>query len=157
MIQTLIKCVMPSCLELILRGMFEWQSGCVSLSVPMGSPSRTGNVAVYIFDINQLSLPTAFYSVLVSVSVFMALSTVFHCINSPNNSFTCHWGNTRVERTPNESQQIKLTLEKKILPPLLPRCELATFRSRVPRSYQQAILPGDGEEGEKRVSRPLQP
>ena len=37
-------------------------------------------------DINQLSLPTPFHSVLVSVSVFMALSTVFHFINSPNSS-----------------------------------------------------------------------
>ena len=34
----------------------------------------------------------------------------------------------------------KLTLEKKILPPLLPGFELATFRSRVRHSYQQATL-----------------
>ena len=33
---------------------------------------------------------TPFYSVLVSVSVFMALSTVFHSINSPNNSLLSH-------------------------------------------------------------------
>ena len=46
--------------------------------VPAGSPSHGGHVAVYVFDVNQPSLPTAFYSVLVSVSVFMALSTVFH-------------------------------------------------------------------------------
>ena len=44
-----------------------------------------------------------------------------------------------MERTPNKSQHTKLTLEKKILPPLLPGFELATFRSRVGRSYQQAI------------------
>ena len=31
-------------------------------------------------------LPAPFYSVLVSVSVFMAISTVFHSINSPDNS-----------------------------------------------------------------------
>ena len=37
-------------------------------------------------------------------------------------------------------QHTKLTLEKKILPPLLPGLELATFGSRVRRSYQQAIL-----------------
>ena len=37
-------------------------------------------------DINQPSLPTPFHSVLVSISVFMALSTVFHSINSPDNS-----------------------------------------------------------------------
>ena len=40
---------------------------------------------VYVSDINQPSVPTRFYSVLVSVSVFMALSTVFHFINSPDN------------------------------------------------------------------------
>ena len=39
-------------------------------------------VTVSIFDINQPSLPTPFHSVLVSVSVFMALSTVFLFINS---------------------------------------------------------------------------
>ena len=51
-----------------------------------GSPSRGGDVAGYVFDINQLSLPTPFRSVLVSVSVFMALSTVFRSINFPDNS-----------------------------------------------------------------------
>ena len=55
-----------------------------------GSPSYGGNVAVYVFDINQLSLPTPFYSVLVSISVFVALSTVFHSINSPDNSPLSH-------------------------------------------------------------------
>ena len=44
-----------------------------------------------------------------------------------------------MERTPNESHHTKLTLEKKILLPLLPGFELATFRSRVRRSNQQAI------------------
>ena len=34
-------------------------------------------------------------------------------------SLTCHCGNTGVERTPNKSQHRKLTLEKKIPPPLL--------------------------------------
>ena len=33
----------------------------------------------------------SFYSVLVSVSVFMALSTVFHSINSPDNSPLSHY------------------------------------------------------------------
>ena len=59
-------------------------------SVPAGSPSRGGEVAVYVFDINQPSLPTPFHSILVSVSVFMALSTVFHSINSPDNSPLSH-------------------------------------------------------------------
>ena len=56
-----------------------------SLPIPSGSPSRGGDVPVYVYDINQPSLPTPFYSVLVSISVFMALSTVFHSINSPDN------------------------------------------------------------------------
>ena len=54
----------------------------VSLS-PTGSPWRGGDVVVYVFDINLLSLPTPFfYSVLVSVSVFIALSAVLHSKNS---------------------------------------------------------------------------
>ena len=56
----------------------------------MGSPSRGGDVAFYVFDINQPSLPTPFYSVLVSISVFMALSTAFHSINSPDSSPLSH-------------------------------------------------------------------
>ena len=51
--------------------------------VPTGSPSRGGDVTVYVLDINQPTLPTLF---ILSVSVFMALSTVFHSINSPDNS-----------------------------------------------------------------------
>ena len=58
--------------------------------VPMGSPSRDGDVAVYVFDINQPSLPTPFYSVLVYRSIFMALSTVFHSMNSLDNSSLSH-------------------------------------------------------------------
>ena len=50
------------------------------------SPSHGGGVTVYVFNINQPSLPTPFYSVLVSISVFRALSTVFHSIHSPDNS-----------------------------------------------------------------------
>ena len=56
----------------------------------MGSPSHDGDAAVHVFDINQLSLPTPFYSVLVSVSVLMALSTLFHSINSPDNPPLSH-------------------------------------------------------------------
>ena len=54
--------------------------------VPAGSPSRGEDVAVYVLDINQLSLPTPFHSVLVCISVFMTLSTVFQPINSPDKS-----------------------------------------------------------------------
>ena len=46
--------------------------------VHTGSPSRVGDVAVYVFDINQPSLPTPFHSILVPISVFMSLSTLFH-------------------------------------------------------------------------------
>ena len=54
------------------------------LSVLVGSPSQGGDVVAYVFNINQPSLPTPFYSVLVTVSVFMALLTVFLSINSPD-------------------------------------------------------------------------
>ena len=40
----------------------------------------------FMSDENQPNLPTPFYSVLVSLSVFMALSTVFHSINYPYHS-----------------------------------------------------------------------
>ena len=53
--------------------------------------------------------------------------------------FTCHCGYTGAERTSNKSQHTKLNLEKKFLPLLLQGFELATFRSRVKRSYQQAV------------------
>ena len=59
-------------------------------NVPTGLPSCGGDVAVYIFDINQPSLPTPFYSVLVSISIFMALSNVFHFVNSPDYSPLSH-------------------------------------------------------------------
>ena len=53
--------------------------------VPAGSPSRGGDVAGYAFDMNQPSLPIPLYSAPVSIPVFMALSTVFHSLNSPDN------------------------------------------------------------------------
>ena len=58
--------------------------------VPAGSPSRGGDVAVDVSDINQPSVPTPFYSVLVSVSVSLALSIVFLSRNSPDNSALFH-------------------------------------------------------------------
>ena len=58
--------------------------------VPAGSPLRGGDVAAYVFNISQPSLPTPFYSVLVTVSVFMALLTAFHSINSPDKSLLSH-------------------------------------------------------------------
>ena len=44
----------------------------------------------FLSDITQPSLPTPFYSVLVSISVSMALSTVFDSINSHDNSPLSH-------------------------------------------------------------------
>ena len=61
------------------------------IPVPAGSPSRGGDVAVDVFDRNQPSLPTfCCCSVLVSISVFVALSTVFHSINYPDKSPFSH-------------------------------------------------------------------
>ena len=60
-----------------------------SILVPDKSPRAhllVVGVLRFMSDINQPSLPTPFYSVLVSISVFMALSTAFHSINSPDNS-----------------------------------------------------------------------
>ena len=54
--------------------------------VRVGSPSRGGDVTTG----TNRACPLFFYSVLVSVSVFMALSTVFHSINSPDNSPFSH-------------------------------------------------------------------
>ena len=59
-------------------------------TVPVDSPSRGRYVTVHVVDINHSSLPTTFYSVLVSVSVFMSLSTVFYSVNSPDNSPLSH-------------------------------------------------------------------
>ena len=59
--------------------------------VPAGSPSRGGDVVVYVKDINQPSPVTPFiYFTLVSISVFMSLSPVFYSINSPDNSSLSH-------------------------------------------------------------------
>ena len=44
----------------------------------------------YVFGRNQASLPAPFCSALVPVSVFIALSSVFHSINSPNNPPLSH-------------------------------------------------------------------
>ena len=44
----------------------------------------------FMSDINQPSLPAPFYSVLLSVFVFITLSTVFHSTNSPDNSPFSH-------------------------------------------------------------------
>ena len=61
-----------------------------SLRSPRAPLSRGGDVAVYVSDIKQSSLPTSFYPALASVSVFMALSAVFHSTKTPNNSPLSH-------------------------------------------------------------------
>ena len=55
---------------------------CVMI-VPAGSPSSGGvEMLWFMSDVNQPSLPTPYYSVVVSISVYVALST--HSINSPD-------------------------------------------------------------------------
>ena len=54
-------------------------------------------------------------------------------------SFMCNCSNMGVEWMPNKSPHTKLTLQKTILPPLLPGFKLATCRSCVWCSNQQAI------------------
>ena len=72
----------------LLRYRMMWpNTGLLPMpQVPAGSPLRGGDFTVCVYDINQSSLPIPFYSVLVSISAFMALSTVIHSINSPDNS-----------------------------------------------------------------------
>ena len=82
--QTKFGCKPTSYLENIVK------NSHISIICSLGSPSRDGDVTVYICDINQPSLATPVYSVLVSISDFMALSTVFHSINSPDNSPFSH-------------------------------------------------------------------
>ena len=66
-----------------------WSEKCLWSSKHMGftgtgSPRAhlhvVGMLRLNVFDINQPSLPTPFYSVLECVSVFMDLSSVFHSI-----------------------------------------------------------------------------
>ena len=66
-------------IEIYLVGQFDTERHQIPplFLVPTGSPSRDWDVALYVLDINQPSLPTPFYSVLVSVSVFMALQLYF--------------------------------------------------------------------------------
>ena len=81
--------------------------------VPKSSPSRGGDVAVYVFSINKSSLLTPFYSVRVSVSVFMALSTAFHSRNSPDNSLLSH-SVLRVLFQPYRSFQVCVSLRNSL-------------------------------------------
>ena len=51
-----------------------------------GSPSRGGDVTVYVLNINQLSLPTPFYSVLMSISPLWPFQLYFIPETLPNSS-----------------------------------------------------------------------
>ena len=73
------------------------------------------------------------HSNFVGSKVYACLSGTCH-LHFWQNDFGLLCGNTGMERTPNKSQHTTLTLEKKILPPLLPRFERATFGLRVRRS-----------------------
>ena len=55
------------------------------ISSPRAHPHVVGMLR-FMSGVNQPSLPTPLYSVLVSISIFIALSAVFHSINSPDNS-----------------------------------------------------------------------
>ena len=57
-----------------------------TLVVPAAHLLVGEDVVVSVKDINQPNLLTPSCSVLVSIFVFMALSTVFHSTNSPDNS-----------------------------------------------------------------------
>ena len=50
---------------------------------------RMGRCGLFFYT-DQLSLHTPFYSVFVSISIFMALSTLFHSKHSPNNCPLSH-------------------------------------------------------------------
>ena len=67
---------------------------CQAVFGPHGGSPRAHRHVVrtlrFMSDINQPSLPTPFYSLLVSISVFMAISIVFHSINYPDNSPFSH-------------------------------------------------------------------
>ena len=73
-----------------IMDVFQIYAGLCCSPVSAGCPSRGGDVMVYVLYINKPSLPTPFYSVLMSVSVFMALSTVFHSINSLDDAPLSH-------------------------------------------------------------------
>ena len=115
-------------------------------SVQSGSASRDDCALVFPYKLRVSSFADRFphYACTAAWSAYSDFggSRVYACLG-----VTCHlhfWKNERgllratavtreVERTLNKSQHTKLTLEKKILPPLLPGFELATFRPRVRR------------------------
>ena len=119
-------------------------------SVYSGSASWDDCDRVFPDELRVTSFPDGFphyvWTAAYSAHCEFVGSKVYACLG-----VTCHlhfWENDRgllrataVTRGWNgqQSQHTKLTLEKKILRPLLPGLELTTFRSRVRRSNQQAI------------------
>ena len=63
---------------------------CITLRESPRAQLHVVGMLRFMSDTNLPSLPTPFYSVLVSVSVVMALSSIFHSINSPDNSPFSH-------------------------------------------------------------------
>ena len=88
------------------------------MKVSAGSLLRDGDVVVYVKDINQPSFPTLFHSVLVTMSVFMAPSTVFHSINSLDNS-TLSRSVPPVLIPPYRSSQLYLFLKVSLSPDII--------------------------------------
>ena len=65
------------------------QSHALILLVPAGSPSHGGDVAVYVFNISQPSLPTPFYSVLVCFCLYGPLKCIsFHIFSRQLSAFS---------------------------------------------------------------------
>ena len=113
-------CVLIQCsctTHLIQWGCVLVQYSCTMVVVAFSSRARVFGEGVCVFRCNR---PSALLS------------------EWPG-SFTCHCGNTGVERIPNKSRHTKLTVEKKILPLILPGFELAIFGSQVQHSNQQAL------------------
>ena len=72
------------------------------------------------------------HSNFIGSGLYACLSVTCHLHFGQNElGLLCATAVTGVEWTPNKSQHTKLTLEKKILPPLLPGFEFATFQSQV--------------------------
>ena len=136
----------------------------ISSSVHSGSESWGNCDRVFPHEVRVSSFPDRFPHCLESGIVsplqlkWVRGVCVFRCNLLPAllaewpGSFTPHCGNTGVEQTSNKSQHTKLTLKEKILPPLLPKSELTTFRSRVSCSNQQAFpaLPDLGHSTHRR-------
>ena len=84
-----LQTYLRSCLLKYGVGCFWRREGDLLYSSPRAHLHVVG-MLWFMPDINQPSLPTPFYSVLVSISVLMALSTLFLSINSPDNSPFSH-------------------------------------------------------------------